>query len=118
MVRKAPNPHDWRAWRRFRAWELTRQGWCERAVEEALDVWIRSLNKGTSCALREGPDALLARPRPVSPPQLAAYQKRSIPDFFWHGPEACGFDRDYWTCKCVASMIQEESGVAFQREYR
>lgn len=113
MGRKEPEPHDWREWRRFRAWDLTRQGWCERAVAEALDVSIRSVSKWTSCALRDGPDSLLARPRPGCPPKLTADQNRMIPDFLWHGPEAYGFHGEYWTCERVASVIQEEFGVAY-----
>ena len=30
-------------------------------------------------------------PRPGRPPQLSAAQKRLIPEFLWHGPEAYGF---------------------------
>jgi transposase len=113
MGRKEPKPHDWREWRRFRAWDLTRQGWCERAVAEALDVSIRSVSQGTRRASRDGPDALLARPRPGCPPRLTADQKRLIPDFLWHGPEAYGFHGAYWTGERVARVIEEEFGVAY-----
>ena len=29
-------PHDWREWRRLRAWYLFQHGWTEREIAEAL----------------------------------------------------------------------------------
>lgn len=97
----------------MRAWDLTRHGWRQYAVAEALNVSIRSVKKWVSHALRDGPEALLAQSRPGCPSQLTADQKRLIPDFLWHGPEAYGFQGTYWNCHRVACVIQEEFGVAY-----
>lgn len=108
-----PKPHDWREWRRFRAWDLTEHGWRQRSVAEALNVSIRSVNGWVSRARQRGLTALLARPKPGCPSKLTADQKRLIPDFLWHGPEAYGFRGEYWSCHRVALVLEEEFGVAY-----
>jgi transposase len=44
---------------------------------------------------------------------LTPEEKRLIPDFLWHGPEAYGFRGEYWNCHRVARVLQEEFGVAY-----
>src|ERR1700716_1949220 len=64
-------------------------------------------------ARREGPAALLARPRPGHPPKLGPDQLRLVHDFLSHGAEAYGFRGEVWTCARVAKVIQEEFGVSY-----
>lgn len=113
MVRKEPKPHDWREWRRFRAWDLVRCGWHQRAVAEALNVSMRSVSNWIGRARREGRSALRAHPSPGRPSELSDDERRLIPDFLWHGPEAYGFRGAYWNCHRVALVLQEEFGVAY-----
>ena len=42
---------------------------------------------------------------------LSDAQKRLIPEFLWHGPEAYGFRGEVWTCGRVAQVLKEEWGV-------
>ena len=49
--------------------------------------------------------------RPGSPPA----QRRSIPEFLWHGPEAYGFRGQVWTCARVAKVIEWEFGVRYHK---
>jgi transposase len=48
---------------------------------------------------------------------LTADQKRQIPEFLWHGPEAYGFRGQVWTCARVARVIEEEFGVRYHKDH-
>ena len=81
-------PHDWREWRRLRVLQLKQQGWRQRDIAEALGASEVSVSRWLSRAREGGPEALLSRPAPGHPPKLSPAQKRLIPEFLWHGPEA------------------------------
>lgn len=106
---------DWRQWRRFRAWELAREGWGVRAIAAALDASPAAVSRWLASARRDGPQALYAHPHPGAPPKLTPDQKRLIVDFLWHGPEAYGFRGEVWTCGRVARVLHEEFGVVYHR---
>jgi transposase len=111
------NPDDWREWRRLRAWRLKQQGWYQRDIAEALGVSEVSVSCWLARASQGGPEALRARPAPGRPPKLSAAQKRLIPEFLWHGPEAYGFRGQLWTCKRIAKVILEEFGVSYHKDH-
>lgn len=113
MGRREPEPHELRDWRRFRAWELHRHGWRHCAIAEALDVSARSVRRWLARADREGRESLRTHPVPGRPPRLTPEQRRLIPDFLWHGAEACGFRGELWNCGRVAAVLQEELGVRY-----
>jgi transposase len=48
---------------------------------------------------------------------LTADQKRLIPEFLWHGPEAYGFRGQVWTCARIAKVIEEEWGVRYHKDH-
>ena len=54
-------------------------------------------------------------PGPGRPPKLTPAQKRLIPEFLWHGPEAYGFRGEVWTCARIAQVIEEEFGVRYHK---
>jgi len=107
--------HDWREWRRFRAWELAQTGWGVRRIAVALDASPAAVSRWLAAARRDGPQALLTQPRPGAPAKLSADQKRLIPDFLWHGAEAYGFRGELWTCRRVAQVLDEEFSVRYSR---
>jgi hypothetical protein len=49
------------------------------------------------------------------PLKLTSEQKRLIPDFLWHGPEAYGFRGKVWTCPRVAKVLQEEFQLLYSK---
>jgi len=110
-------PHDWREWRRLRVLPLKQQGWRQRDIAEALGASEVSVSRWLRCARDGGPDALLSRPAPGHPPKLSPAQKRLIPEFLWHGPEAYGFRGQVWTCARVAKVIEEEFGVSYHKDH-
>lgn len=108
-------PADWREWRRLRAWELAQQGWGVNAIARALDASPAAVSRWLGAARQGGPGALRARPRPGAPAKLTAAQKRLIPDFLWHGPEAYGFRGEVWTCRRVTAVLADEFAVRYSR---
>jgi transposase len=106
-------PADWREWRRLQAWNLAQHGWRVNAIACALDASPAAVSRWLAAAHRDGPDALRARPRPGTAPKATPEQKRLIPDFLWHGPEAYGFRGEIWTCRRVARVLDEELGVRY-----
>jgi transposase len=110
-------PHDWREWRRLRAFLLWQQGWYQRDIGRALGVAEATVSRWLARARDGGPDALLARPGPGRPPGLSPDQKRLIPELLWHGAEAYGFRGEVWTCARVARVIAEEFGVRYHKDH-
>jgi transposase len=108
---------DGRAWRRFRALALKRQGWYQRDIAKALGVTEESVSRWLS-RVRDGGDAmLLPRPGAGHPSKLSSIQKRQIPEFLWHGPEAYGFRGEVWTCARIVQVIHEEFGVRYHKDH-
>jgi len=108
---------DWREWRRLRALHLKQQGWYQRDIASALGVREETVGRWLARARDGGSGALRARPGPGYPPKLGAAQKRLIPEFLWHGPEAYGFRGAVWTCARVARVIEEEFGVLYHKDH-
>ncbi len=108
-------PADGREWRRLRALHLEQQGWYQRDIAEALGVREETVSRWLARARDGGPEALLARPGPGRPAKLSDAQKRLIPEFLWHGPEAYGFRGEVWTRARIASVIKEEFGVRYHK---
>ncbi len=106
---------DFREWRRLRALHLREEGWRRWDVAEALDVTGRSVSHWTAAARARGPQGLWSAPIPGRPPALSSEQRELIPELLWHGPEAYGFRGSVWTCGRIAKVIEEESGVAYDK---
>jgi transposase len=108
---------DWKEWRRMRALALKQQGWTQRAIAEALGVSEQAVSQWLASVQQGGPEALRSHPAPGSPPKLTADQRRLIPEFLWHGPEAYGFRGQVWTCARIAKVIEEEFGVRYHKDH-
>src|SRR5437763_775624 len=108
-------PDNWREWRRLRALHLKQRGWYQRDIAEALGAAEETVSRWLARAGAGGPQALLARPAPGRPPRLTAAQKRLIPEFLWHGPEAYGFRGQVWTPARIAKVIEEEFGARYHK---
>lgn len=106
-------PADGREWRRLQALRLKQQGWNQRDIAEALGVREETVSRWLARARQGGPEALLHRAAPGRPPRLSDGQKRLIPEFLWHGPEAYGFSGQVWTRARIALVIEEEFGVRY-----
>jgi transposase len=112
-----PIPPECLEWRRYRALDLNRRGWLQRDIAESLDVSEAAVSQWLARVRDLGPAALRARPVPGHPTKLAPDQRRSIPEFLWHGPEAYGFRGQVWTCARVARVIEWEFGVRYHKDH-
>jgi transposase len=108
---------DWKEWRRMRALNLKQEGWPQRPIAEALGVSKPAVSQWLAAVERDGPEALRSHPAPGRSCQLTALQKRLIPEFLWHGPEAYGFRGQVWTCARIAVVIAEEFGVRYHKDH-
>jgi transposase len=106
---------DGREWRRLQALHLKQQGWYQRDIAEALGVCEETVSRWLARAREGGPEALLNRAAPGRSPKLSDGQKRLIPEFLWHGPEAYGFPGQVWTRARIAFVIEEEFGVRYHQ---
>jgi transposase len=106
---------DWREWRRLRALQLKERGWSRREIAEALGVAEDTVGRWIARARVGGREALRARPGPGRSPRLTPRQRRLIPEFLWHGPEAHGFRGEVWTCARIAKVIEQEFGVSYHK---
>ena len=109
-------PHDWREWRRLRALYLFQHGWRERDIVEALGASKGAVSQWLTTAGKGGRKALYSRPHGIHA-KLTDEQKRLIPDFLWHGPEAYGFRGEVWTCPRVVDVLAQEFGVTYHRDH-
>lgn len=97
--------------------DLKREGWYQRDIAAAFGVAEETVSRWIARARAAGPETLLARPAPGHPPRLSPEQKRLIPEFLWHGPEAYGFRGAVWTCARISRVIEEELGVRYHKDH-
>jgi len=95
--------------------DLKEHGWQQRKIAEALGTPEAAISRWLARARQDGRQGLLAQPRSGRPPRLSAEQKRQIPEFLWHGPEAYGFRGQAWTCARIAQVIRQEFGVVYHK---
>lgn len=108
-------PHDWKEWRRLKAFELARRGWKHRDIALALDASESTVSGWLHTAQVGGGDSLRSHPIPGRPPRLTAEQMQLLPDVLWHGAESYGFRGDIWTCERVAGVLSAEFGVSYSK---
>ena len=100
----------------FEPWYLFQHGWTEREIAEALGASKGAVSQWLTSARNGGHQALLSRVRGTHA-KLTEEQKRLIPDFLWHGPEAYGFRGEVWTCPRVVEVLAREFGVTYHRDH-
>jgi len=106
-------PADRREGRRLRAWELTQQGWSQRAIARALGVTEGAVSQWCKRARAGGVAALRRRVAPGPTPKLAPEHLARLPAFLALGAEAYGFTGEVWTTRRVAVVIERVFGVRY-----
>src|SRR5512135_2894848 len=109
------SPANGREWWRFRAVQLKQQSWSQRDIADALGVSEVTVSRWLARVCVGGLEALRVHPAPGHPSRLSPAQRRLIPEFLWHGPEAYGFRGVVWMCSRVAKLIEEEFGVVYHK---
>ncbi len=111
------NPHDWREWRRLRAWALHEQGWRACDIAATLDVSRAAVSQWCSRAATGGVTALYHHPSPGAPPKLTAEQKAQIPALLAKGAPTYGFRGDLWTGPRVVVVLERTFHVRYHAGY-
>lgn len=117
MENRLSDFRDWKEWRRLRAVKLRHEGWSQRTIAATLGVSDPAVSHWLAVAERDGVEALRSRPAAGRVPRLTAEQKRLIPEFLWHGPEAYGFRGQVWTCARITLVIEEEFGIRYHKDH-
>lgn len=110
-------PHDWKEYRRLRAWDLAEQGWKQCQIARALDVTEGAVSQWLKRGRSGGKEALRRHPAPVPRPKLTAAQREELPALLAQGAEAFGFRGDLWTTKRVAAVIERTFGVRYHHAH-
>src|SRR5438132_11467074 len=87
----------YREYRRVRALELSRQGWKQREIAEALGVTEGAVSQWLKAARAGGAAALRHRPNPGPRPKLAEAQRAELAGLLDRGAEAAGFAGEFRT---------------------
>jgi len=95
---------------------LFQHGWRECDIADALGASKGAVSQWLVTAREGGRKALYSQPHGTHA-KLTEDQKRLIPDFLWHGPEAYGFRGEVWTCPRVVEILAQEFGVTYHRDH-
>ena len=104
---------DLREWRRFRAWDLSQEGWRQRAIAKALGVTEGAVSQWLKRAREGGPASLRRRVAPGPPHRLSAEQRAQLPPLLARGAEAYGFRGNVWTASRIRAVIEREFAVRY-----
>ena len=111
------HPRDWHEGRRWRAWELQRQGWTQNDIAVALGVTQGAVSRWLKRGREQGVEALRRHPPPGRPSKLTPEQRAKIPVLLARGAEAFGFGGQVWTTRRIAAVIQQELGVQYHPDH-
>jgi len=111
------HPHDWKEYRRLRAWDLAQEGWRQCEIARALGVTEGAVSQWLKRGRSAGKEALRRHPAPGPTPKLTAEQREQLPALLRRGAEAFGFRGDLWTTKRVAEIIARSFGVRYHHAH-
>lgn len=104
---------DWREGRRFRALELSRQGWGVTQIARALGVSKGAVSQWLTRAREHGEETLYTKPYPGHTPRLKPEDAARLPALLAEGPEAHGFRGHLWTRRRVCELVRRHFGVSY-----
>ena len=108
---------DVREYRRFRVWEMHRQGYKQQEIADALGLSQSGVSRILKRAKEGGEAALRTRKAPGAKPRLSDAQRAELLKKLERGAEAFGFEGNVRTTKRIARMIEEEFGVHYHPDY-
>ena len=104
---------DWKEWRRRRAWELSRIGWSQKKIAEALGVTQGAVSQWMKIGQEQGEEGLRGKIARGPQPRLSEEQLTQLPALLNQGAEAHGFRGEVWTTERVAELIKKQFGVSY-----
>lgn len=103
--------------RRFRAISLLKDGLQPVDVARRLNVDRRSVRRWKAAFLKEGLEAIRAKPTPGRPEKLSEQEKKDLEEKLLRGAQAAGFANDLWTHPRVARLIFNSYGVRYHVDH-
>jgi len=113
----APATQDWREGRRYRAFELHRQGWSQQAIAEALGLSQGRVSQIVRVGEAQGFAGLQKRRASGAPAKLKPEQRQQLLRMLRQGAEAFGFTGELWTSQRIADVIACEFGVHYHEHH-
>lgn len=104
---------DWKEWRRHRAWKLSKLGWSQKEIAEALGVTEGAVSQWMKMAREQGEEGLRGKIAGGPPARLTKEQLEQLPRLLEQGAEAHGFAGAVWTTERVAMLINKQFGVSY-----
>jgi len=99
--------------RRRRAIELLEAGENLSSAAHAVGSSVSWVHRWYRSYQAEGAKGLCARQAPGRPPKLSEVQRKRLVELLQRGPQAAGYERELWTLKRVAQVIEREFGVTY-----
>jgi len=103
--------------RRLEAVALFEKGVAPVDIARKLGVGRRSVRRWKASFLKEGQEAIRAKPVPGRPSKLDPRDKKNLEKALLRGASSAGFSTDLWTCPRVADLIRQKFGVEYHERY-
>ena len=103
--------------RRLRTLEYLGQGLQPVEIARKVGVDRRSVRRWKASFLRDGPEAVRAKPLPGRPPRLGRQEKKRLEAILLRGAARAGFMTDLWTCPRVVHVIEKSFGVHYHVDH-
>lgn len=103
--------------RRLRAVELLNHEYQPVEVARIVGVDRRSVRRWKSAYLKDGLDAVMAKPAPGRPLKLDEKARAELERKLLLGAKAAGFPTDLWTCPRVAQFIHNHFSVRYHVDH-
>src|SRR5215471_21853511 len=104
---------DWKEWRRRRAWELSKLGWSQKQIAEALAVTEGAVSQWMKQGRERGEEGLRGKIAAGPAARLTTEQVEQLPRLLEQGAEAHGFAGAVWTTERVAVLINQQFGASY-----
>ena len=103
--------------RRVRALEYMDQGLQPVEIARKVGVDRRSVRRWKASVLKDGPEAIRAKPLLGRPPRLSPGEKKRLETILLRGALKAGFSTDLWTCPRVVQVIEKVFGVHYHVDH-
>jgi len=103
--------------RRLRALEYIDRGLQPVEVARKIGVDRRSVRRWKASFLKDGPEAIRAKPLPGRPPRLSPREKKRLEAILLRGARPAGFSTDLWTCPRIVWVIEKVFGVHYHVDH-
>ncbi len=99
--------------RRRRAVRLLDGGRTLSAVARMVGAAVSAVWQWRETLRRRGSEGLAAKPASGRPRKLTPRQRQRVPRLLRAGARAYGFSNDLWTTRRIATVLEQELGVAY-----